>query len=42
MLDCGVEGEARPYCGERDMGTTDAAEVRLTEGEISELGAATP
>jgi len=39
MLDCGVEEETPPYCGEPDMGTIDAAEVRLTEDEISELGA---
>ena len=42
MLDCGVEEETPPYCGEPDMGTIDAAEVRLTEDEISELGAAIP
>jgi hypothetical protein len=42
MLDRGVEEETPPYCGERDMGTIDAAEVRLTEDEISELGAAIP
>jgi hypothetical protein len=42
MLDRGVEEEIPPYCGERDMGTIDAAGVRLTEDENSELGAAIP
>jgi hypothetical protein len=42
MLDCGVEEETPPYCGERDMGAIDAAEVRLTEDETSVLGAAIP
>jgi len=40
MLDRGVEEEKPPYYGERDIGTFDAAEIRLTEGEISELGPA--
>ena len=42
MLDCGVEEETPPYCGERGMGTIDAAEVRLTEDETSVLGTAIP
>jgi hypothetical protein len=42
MLDRGVEEGTPPYCGERDMGIIDAAEVRLTEDETSVLGAAIP
>jgi len=42
MLDRGVEEETPAYCGERDMGIIDAAEVHLTEDENSVLGAAIP